>query len=123
MLPKAKTKRVYAESNLQDACVKWFRLQYKDFFIRHIKNEGIRTGQQIRRDKNAGFVKGWPDIEITGQYPNMLFVELKAGKNKLSEEQKEVHAKLKELGWDVVVAYTIEEFIAHVQFFMQKNSG
>lgn len=71
---------------------------------------GRRTKQQRARDANRGRVKGQLDWLVV-QGPNGLVrqVELKRGKNTLSESQKLTIIRLAACGAPPIIAYTLRE--------------
>lgn len=102
----------HAESKLQAACVKWFRLQYPDTLIFAIPNGGARnaiTGAILKRE---GVIPGVPDLfvaETNKEYAG-LFIEMKSEKGRLTESQKEIHKQLYIAGYCVEVCHSFEEF-------------
>lgn len=78
-------------------------MAYPDAFIAHIPNEGKRTPFERYKFSILGGVSGMPDIMIfdpRGNYSG-LALELKAGYNKPTENQKNVLKQLKNRSWDV----------------------
>lgn len=84
------------ESKLQESCVKWFDAQYPEYrqLLFAIPNGGARnviTGAMLKRQ---GVRKGIPDLFLsipqvkTNWHINGLYIEFKAGKGKLTEEQE-----------------------------------
>jgi hypothetical protein len=71
-------------------------------------------------EKSLGAVKGWPDIAIYGNesggtpYATAFFMEVKTAKGRLSPEQREVHDRLKDIGFDVAVVRSIDDVRAVV---------
>jgi len=55
--------------------------------------------------KSNGMKNGIPDLLI----PPNIFIEMKTTGGKVSEVQKEIHLKLKQLGCHVIVAYSAKE--------------
>mgnify|MGYP003383836190 FL=1 len=82
----------------------------------HIKNEGKKTPQQVRRDKAEGMIKGASDIVVGGFY-----CELKRQdrtKSKISNEQIEYLEKINELGFYGCVALG---YVAALEAFEEWN--
>lgn len=86
------------ESKLQEACVKWFDYSYPQLrqLLFAIPNGGARnviTGAMLKRQ---GVRKGIPDLflsipkwsKVHERYTHGLFIEMKAGKGKLTQEQE-----------------------------------
>jgi hypothetical protein len=63
-----------------------------------------------RMDKRITGNVGWPDFTLV--YGNrVLLLEFKVGGNKLSDDQKQVHAHFERTGTDVMVCYSADEAI------------
>ena len=72
---------------------------------------GKRPLKVAQKLKAEGAKAGYPDIVLNvarGGYHN-LFIEMKAEKNKPTENQKQWHEKLRKHGSKVVVCYTSHE--------------
>jgi hypothetical protein len=81
---------------------------YPGVFAFHVANgvnSSIRTGRAL---KAAGLVAGVPDICIIHRATSH-FLELKAGRNKPTQQQKDVMDMLELAGARVAVAYSLEE--------------
>jgi len=93
------------ERDLQNEVIKYLDANLPfDSLVHHSSNESTR-----RRSKKAlGTKAGWPDIEIFSN-GKVLFIELKIDKNKLSDDQKIIHARIKSNGFNVVTCWTLEE--------------
>ena len=134
------------ESYIQQAAVRWFRLQYPHLanLLVHIPNEGKRTMKYIKgrlvctggvKLKAEGLVKGASDLVLfvpNSQY-HALCLETKVeetvidkGKMKVkrtyqSPEQKEWQAVVESQGYKYVVYRSIEEFIKIVKDYLNKR--
>ena len=77
------------ESKLQILCVKWFRLQFPNVLIFSIPNGGQRSLITAKILKAEGTVSGVADLQILKAKKgyNGLFIEMKYGKGKQSENQ------------------------------------
>ena len=117
-------KRAHPESDLQRACVKWYKLQYGQFPIIKLDNEGKRTPQAGQIAKDMGLYPGAPDTLIctpSGAWHG-LFVEFKSKAGKLSDTQKIAHLKLDHAGYMVATVNSIEAFMEVVNsYFKLKN--
>jgi hypothetical protein len=115
------------EDNLQIACVKWYKLQYKDKLITSFPAgyvfSGDRTKRMItgKRMKDMGYLNGTPDIFIPEPNDKFcgLFIELKVKGGHLQPSQKEVLAKLHAKGYQCEVCYTLEEFMEKTNKYMK----
>ena len=79
---KRKRKPRHIEESIQVACVKWFRLQYPNLVIFAVPNGGSRNLYEAKNMKESGTLAGVADLVIVGNGGRVLFVEMKAGKNK-----------------------------------------
>lgn len=109
------SKLKYKESDLQKSCVKYFRYRYPDLLIFSIPNGGYRNKRNARNLKLEGLVSGVPDLFIPS---HKLFIELKVGKNKLSEKQKMIIEQLRSFNYHIEVCYNIDEFIEVLNRYM-----
>ena len=113
----------YKESELQRACLKYFKLKYPNILIFAIPNGGKRDIVTASIMKREGVVRGIPDLFIAypnGKYAGM-FVELKVGNNKPTKHQKEIMKMLENTGYCVSVCYTINEFIYKVNSYVNEK--
>lgn len=85
--------RNQTESKLQQACVKWFDLQYPHYRLNlfSIPNEGARTIANGARMKAQGRRAGVADmfLAITNKHVPGIFFEFKAPNGKQSPSQKD----------------------------------
>lgn len=111
-LKDGKPTRVISERQLQKECVEWFRLQYPDGLIFAIPNGGSRHPAEAKALKAQGVVAGVPDLFIgmPGIGRHGVWVELKVGKNKLTESQEAIFSILGAMGEDCVVCRSLQEF-------------
>jgi hypothetical protein len=74
-------------------------------------------------EKGMGAIAGWPDIAVYGDMggddedfrailPTVWFLEVKTAKGRLSPAQVEVHDRLKDLGYEVGVARSLDDALA-----------
>lgn len=130
------------ESDLQAACVKWFKTQYPKHIIYAITNEGIAGAAAQRmaygaKRKRMGVMAGIPDLcipcvafrftpESEDDKPSIdnmtftgaLYIELKVKGGSVSKIQKDTQTKLRNAGNDVHVCYNLEEFQAVVNGYL-----
>lgn len=104
----------YAESELQEACVNYFRYMYTAYARRlfAIPNGGQRHPATALRLKREGVLPGIPDLflAVPRLHYGGLFIEVKAGNaGKLSPIQAETIREL-ETDYRVVVVRTFEDF-------------
>ena len=110
-----------AEIDEQKNVVAWCRMQ--GITIIHIPNEGKRSYYAGRELVAAGLAKGFPDLlilEARGGFHGMA-IEMKYGKNTLTEEQKYWLRLLKDKGWAVHVSYSYENAVDKITQYMQQG--
>lgn len=133
------------ESLIQQAAVRWFRLQYPHLssLLVHIPNEGQRTTKWIKgrlvctggaKLKAEGLVKGASDLVLfvaNSEY-HALCLETKVeeeyyikGQRKVrrtyqSTEQKDWQSEVEKQGYKYVVYRSVEEFIKIVKDYLNK---
>lgn len=99
----------HEEDALQAAVVKWFGLQYPEFegHLWSCPNGGARNKVTGALMKRTGLRTGVADLQLAIVRPTApaLFIELKVGKNKLSDAQRDFLAKMAAQGYATAVAY------------------
>ena len=105
-----------AEDNLQQACVNWFRYQYPKMTMFAIPNGGLRNKMTAVTLKKTGVLAGVADLFLMhAVFPyNGLFIEMKVGKNKQTESQKEFQIMAEQAGYLYEVCYDTESFMTTV---------
>lgn len=112
-LPKQRARPRHLEDTLQEHCVFAFRLQWQDILIFAIPNGGKRSKFEAARMKKQGVTAGIPDLFLSakrGEYGG-LYIELKVGKNGLSESQKQIKAHLEAEGYKYEVHRNVDTFM------------
>ena len=103
------------EQQLQQACVKWFALQYSNqkgrLFMCH-QNGKNAVEQAIL--KSMGLVAGVSDL-IYLSNSGAVFIELKAGKNKQSEAQQYFQSMVESLGMPYHLIRSFDKFKALIE--------
>lgn len=100
------------ESKLQQACVRWFRMQYPDKIIFAIPNGGKRDIREASRLKAEGVLAGVPDLFVAEPRHNIcgLFIEMKFGDGKLTESQRQMMMKFHDRNYLAFRVATFHEF-------------
>lgn len=118
-----RAKPKYEESRIQIACVMWFKLAYpmysKSIFA--IPNEGKRTIQAGKRDKQLGVLAGTADLflMVTHKYFSGLFLECKAPKGVQSEAQKAFGIQAVINGYSYQVFRSFDEFKTIIETYLK----
>lgn len=111
----------HEESNLQQACVKWFRLQYPNLIIFAIPNGGSRNVIEAARLKREGVLAGVADLMVlkpNKQYYGLL-IEMKIGKGRQSENQILFEMYCVHHYYKYSIARSIDEFINIVENYLK----
>lgn len=111
------------ESELQRACVRWFRKQYPGVLIFHIPNGGKRNAREAAMFKAEGVVPGIPDLFLAeGRHGfHGLFIEMKAGRNRPTPEQADAMQMLNASGYLCAVCRSFEEFKELTDNYLKNN--
>ena len=107
--------RIDTEAGAQEALFQWTQYQQGKYpelkLLYHIPNGGKRDAKTAIALKRQGVKAGVPDLHLPvarGGYHG-LYIELKVGKNKATELQKEWIADLTQQGYLAVVCYGWQE--------------
>jgi len=79
-----------------------------------VRNEHGKAGKSgmlaAQRQKAAGVMSGFPDL-ICLPYANVgvFFIEVKSARGRVSTQQQQVHAMLRERGYPVCVAKSVDD--------------
>lgn len=114
------------ETQLQIKVFTWFATQYRIIpelvLAYHIPNEGKKDAKTAGISKMKGTKSGVPDIciPVPNKYFGALYIELKVGKNDLSDNQEKYTKALIEVGNRVVVCWSLEEVQIAVREYFKK---
>ena len=103
------------ESQLQQNCIQWFRFQYPKYgrLLFAVPNGHKRNIVTAVKLKKEGVVAGVSDLILL--VPNKTYhglcIEMKMGKGKQTELQKEFQSDVEQMGYKYYVCRTLEEFI------------
>lgn len=110
-LPGIRTLRMGPEDMISHHLAVWLRDMYMDgrttAVFTHIANEGAGKVAMVRK-KAIGMVPGCADWVIT-ENGKSIYIELKAGRNKLSDKQLEFKAWCEDAKVDYFCCYSLEE--------------
>ena len=115
---KRKRKPRHIEESIQVACVKWFRLQYPNLVIFAVPNGGSRNLYEAKNMKESGTLAGVADLVIVGNGGKVLFIEMKAGKNKQEDSQVLFQNKVEKLGHKYIICRSREQFMKEVDLWV-----
>lgn len=114
------------ESLLQQACVKWFRLQYPNLrtLLFAVPNGGYRYQATARRLVAEGVVAGVADLLllVPSHGYHGLCIEMKNGdKGRQSLNQKNWQKKVEEQGYRYIICRDIKNFFVEISKYLQKS--
>ena len=115
---KRKRKPRHIEESIQVACVKWFRLQYPNLVIFAVPNGGSRNLYEAKNMKESRTLAGVADLVIVGNGGKVLFIEMKAGKNKQEDSQVLFQNKVEKLGHKYIICRSKEQFMKEVDLWV-----
>lgn len=95
------------EQLLQEACIRWLKMQYPEAVFTHPPNESKKTPFERFLYSIMGVRSGMNDILIFNPKKGFtgLAIELKMKGNTVSKNQKDCHEDLKRCGWCVLVVW------------------
>lgn len=117
-----KPRPIYEEHEIQKNCVRWFRLQYRQYekLLFAIPNGGARSKATAAQLKAEGVVAGVADLCLAmgrGGY-GALYIEMKQRGNYQQKNQKEWQEICERVGNRYVVCKSIEEFMREINAYM-----
>lgn len=114
----------HEESDLQTACVRWFRLQYPSLALSlfAVPNGGSRNLREAARMKGEGVTAGVADLILLvprSGYAS-LCIEMKSAAGRQRPEQKAWQQAVEKAGNRYVVCRSFDEFRAVVDDYLSK---
>jgi hypothetical protein len=110
------------ESNLQIACVRWFRLQYprKANLLNSVPNGGARNAITGAIIKKEGAVRGVADLELNmaAHGYHGLKIEMKTAKGRQSPFQKQWQKDIEAQGYLYAIVRSVDEFIQLITWYI-----
>jgi hypothetical protein len=106
------------ESNIQIACVTWFRYQYTKYLCFAVPNGGARNAVTGKILKEEGVLVGVSDLIIIGE-GKALFVEIKTAIGKQSDSQKEFQRRIELSGFPYIVCRSLDEFMIQINNYFK----
>ncbi len=112
----------HLESQIQQAAVTWFRLQYPGMLIAAVPNGGFRNAREAAIMRKEGVLAGFSDLVVIGEQ-NVLFVEMKTPKGRLSPLQSLFKRRVESLGFEYLVCHSLEEFVQSIRRWVKETSA
>lgn len=115
----------HEESNIQQTCVTWFRLQYPKVgkLLVSIPNGGARNAVTAAILKAEGVVAGAPDLVlfVGNEHYHTLMIEMKTPKGRQSDSQKAFQALAESAGNRYVVCRSFDDFRKAIQVYFHEG--
>ncbi len=112
------------EAQEQKSLIEWAKWQEKKYpelkLLYHCPNGGTRNKMEAANLKRQGVKAGVPDLFLPVPRGNShgLFLEMKVGRNKCTDNQKKWIRALMEQGYEVKVCYSCEEAIQVIKKYL-----
>lgn len=112
------------ESQIQQACVHWFRMQHPDKVLFAVPNGGARdpiTGAILKAE---GVMPGVSDLILlypSGGY-HALCIEMKTDKGRQQPSQIEFQKAVERYKYKYVVCRNIDTFVEAIKMYMSESS-
>ena len=117
----------HLEASLQRACVRWFNIQYHQYYgLLYSSLNGVHTTQaQARTAKAEGMIAGVADLTLSVARKGYhgLFIEMKNGKaGAQSELQKLWQQKVEAQGYRYVICRCFEDFKREIETYLNADT-
>lgn len=112
------------EAQEQKSLIEWAKWQEKKYpelkLLYHCPNGGTRNKMEAANLKRQGVKAGVPDLflPVPRSPKHGLFIEMKVGRNKCTDNQKKWIRNLLEQGYEVKVCYSCEEAIQVIKKYL-----
>ena len=119
--------RIDTEAGAQEALFQWLNLissRYPEAGLAfHIPNGGKRNASEAAHLKRQGVKAGVPDIFLPAAHGGYfgLFIEMKVGKNRATENQKKWLEDLTKQGYKAVVCYGWEAAKDEIEAYLKQE--
>lgn len=112
----------HRESQLQQGCVRWFRLQYPHLseLLIAVPNGGFRNKKEAARMKGEGIVPGVADLLLLVPSSGFgaLGIEMKAGAGRQTDLQKKWQERFEKAGNKYIICRDAEDFVNIVRKYL-----
>lgn len=118
------TKYLSKEDHLQRAVMNFIETKYPKVFAIHVPNEGRRSPFERYKFKYLGGVSGVPDILIfqKNDFKCGLAIELKAGYNKPTDNQKKCLKRLENANWETFWSNSFDDITERIKNYMENGT-
>lgn len=112
------------ESRIQQASVRWFRLQYPKYagLLYAIPNGGYRNAVTGAILKAEGALAGVADLflSVLNRYHHGFYIEMKKPKGRQQESQKAFQKAVEAQGYKYALCYSLDEFMQLVNDYLKE---
>jgi hypothetical protein len=115
---------LHEESKIQQACIKWFRLQHPDYILFAIPNGGRRGKAEAAIMKGEGVLAGVADLFLampSGRHHG-LFIEMKTEIGRQSPAQADFEKRAIFSGYKYAVCRSVGEFIKTINNYLNAKN-
>lgn len=111
------------ESQIQQGCIKWFRLQHSDLtkVLISVPNGGKRNVITASILKAEGAISGVSDLLLlkSNSKYGCLCIEIKKPKGIQSDNQKEWQKVMESVGNKYVICHSLNEFMMEIEDYLK----
>ena len=130
-IAKTKANRRNEESQIQQACVRWFRIQYRKqwrllFAIpngAHLAGTSKQRAIKMRVMKAEGLLPGAADLFLAIPSGDLsgLFIEMKTASGKQQDSQKDFESAVVPVGYGYVICRSFDQFQTIVRLYLESG--
>lgn len=110
------------EANIQASCVRVFRLKWPEYawMLFAVPNGGSRNPIEAHNLKLQGVLPGVTDLIllVPNQKHASLCIEMKAGKGRQSDYQKEFQQAAEKYGNKYIICRSVDDFLTEVTSYL-----
>lgn len=114
---------LHEESLIQQACVRWFRLQYPKLALNlfAVPNGGARKRTEAAIMKAEGVTAGVADLLLLfpAKHYHGLCIEMKTPKGKQQPSQKIWQRVAEDAGYKYVICRSLDDFIGQINSYLR----
>lgn len=120
--------RKRGEDTEQEAVIAWANWHLQEYpalkWLHHIPNGGKRNAAEAARFKAQGVKAGVSDLFLPAAHGGYfgLYIEMKYGKNKPTDQQRDFMNDMIGAGYDAKVAYSADEAIEILQKYLKMQT-
>lgn len=119
--------RKRGEDTEQELVISWANWHLREYpalkWLHHIPNGGKRNTAEAARFKAQGVKAGVSDLFLPAAHGGYfgLYIEMKYGKNKPTDQQREFMQDMMYAGYKTAVAYSADEAITILREYLQER--